>query len=632
MNGVADRGPGDSPGGGSRARIRRLAPELADQIAAGEVIERPASVVKELVENSLDAGAQAVEIHVEGGGSRLLRVSDDGHGIAAGELALALQRHATSKLDAAHGLFDIRTLGFRGEALPSIASVSRLRLLSRISEQEPTWGVRAEGGRIGAVEPASGAQGTMVEVRDLFYNLPARRKFLRTGRTEQLHIIEWVRHLALGYPATAFSLHLGRQSALRLPAVREARDRLDRLLGRSFLEQALAVRDEHAGLRLEGWVCLPSGARPQPDRQYFFLNGRPLRDRTIQRALRTVYAELLGVGRHPCYVLYLRLDSGLVDVNVHPAKHEVRFREPRTVHDFIVGALRRLTAPSGELFSASGTGFGAGFAPGPERPDAHQVREILRGYEALTDTQADTQADTNGDTQGTAPVSVESAALSAASTHERPGAGVALNAAGTVPGYVSDHGALEILGLVAGGRYLLATDEESLLLVDYPAARRLLCLEHLRRAHAAGPLHAQPLLLPLSLAAGTTQLRYIEEWHEPLRHCGLSLRESGPGSLLLRELPAVLHGVPAALIGAAVLAALELHGSEREPARRSAVLLEALAAAQASAPAEAAGFGQLLGKLLEEPGVHPGATERSSGRRDIWSRCGARELARLLKA
>ena len=329
-------------------RIRSLPPQLINQIAAGEVVERPASVVKELLENSFDAGARRIEIDLEEGGIRLIRVRDDGCGVHADDLALALSRHATSKICSLQDLERVASMGFRGEALPSISSVSRLTLISRIKGGDCAWRVTADGadGYLDA-RPDPHPEGTTVEVRDIFYNTPARRKFLRSEKTEYSHIETLVKRMALSRFESGFTLsHNGRQALHLRPAetVTAREDRLGVLLGSAFLENALRIDFESSGLSVSGWVGLPAFSRSQGDMQFFYVNGRLVRDKLVGHAVRQAYHDVLFHGRHPVFVLYLALDPALVDVNAHPAKLEVRFREGRLVHDFLFSALKRTLA------------------------------------------------------------------------------------------------------------------------------------------------------------------------------------------------------------------------------------------------------------------------------------------------
>src|SRR5450631_1803952 len=340
--------------------IRVLPNELIDQIAAGEVIERPASVVKELVENSLDAGAQRIDIDIERGGIGLIRVRDDGVGMSADELPVALSRHATSKIASLADLEAVATLGFRGEALPSIASVSRLRLLSRPRHGERAAEIGVEGGQLTPVRPAPHPAGTSVEIRDLFFNVPARRKFVRSDATEFGHIMRWVERLALSRFDVSFRLRHGERRVLDAPAVGadgEAQ-RLAAVLGAEFLPRAVAVRQVAGPVSLSGWIALPTAARAQPDQQYWFVNGRSVRDRLLTSAARLAYRDVLYHGRYAAYVLYLSLDPHLVDVNAHPSKLEVRFRDSRSIHDFVMRAIEQALAGTspGQAAQAAASG------------------------------------------------------------------------------------------------------------------------------------------------------------------------------------------------------------------------------------------------------------------------------------
>src|SRR5262245_10015404 len=331
--------------------IRILEGPLVDQIAAGEVIERPASVVKELIENALDAGARAIAVDVESGGIRLVRVRDDGDGIAAAELPLALARHATSKIASLEDLERVATLGFRGEALPSIASVSSLRMSSRVKDAAAGAAIEAADGRVGQAAPAAQPPGTTVEVRDLFHRVPARRKFLRAEATEYQHVVKTVTRLALSRFDVAFTLTHNRREQFALPAAagrREREARVARLVGADCVVASRHVEFSQGGLALEGWIGLPSASRAQPDRQFLFVNGRMVRDRLLANAVRLGYRDVSHGGRHPAWLLYLALDPLQVDVNAHPQKLEVRFREPRGVHDFLFRTVERALAASAE--------------------------------------------------------------------------------------------------------------------------------------------------------------------------------------------------------------------------------------------------------------------------------------------
>jgi DNA mismatch repair protein MutL len=506
--------------------IRPLPPQLVNQIAAGEVIERPASVVKELVENSLDAGARAIEVDVEQGGARRIRVRDDGRGIPREELALALSRHATSKIASLEDLERVGSLGFRGEALPSIASVSRLTLTARAEGAEHAWALRADGDeRFGARQPAAHPPGASVEVRDLFFNVPARRKFLRTERTEFGHVDQLLRRLALARFDVAFELRHNQRVVSRSPmaddqVAREAR--VAALCGEAFMEQALHLEYDLAGLRLSGWIGLPTFSRSQTDLQHFFVNGRAVRDRLVAHAVRQAYQDVLYQGRNPAFVLYLELDPALVDVNAHPAKHEVRFRDARTVHDFLFRTLHEALA---------GLRPGQGPAPAAQAP----LPSAAEGHVA------------RGSPTGPAGMGAsvqEQVALYAALGEPAPGTGPAA-AVATGPGGVPEAapGEPPPLGYALAqlhGIYILAQNAQGLVLVDMHAAHERITYERLKAQHAERGLQTQTLLVPLTLAVSTAEAEAVEAAADALATLGLTLDRVGPERLRLRAVPALL--------------------------------------------------------------------------------------------
>ena len=377
--------------------ILELPSHLINQIAAGEVVERPASVVKELVENSLDAGARSLQIDIVSGGQKLIRIRDDGAGIPADELALALSRHATSKISSLDDLEAVASLGFRGEALPSIASVARLTLCSRTTAGDSAWQVEVEGGEISPPRPAAHPPGTTVEVHDLFYNTPARRRFLRTERTEFGHIDKWLRRLALSRPDVAFTVTHNRRTVLQLAAATTHDERLQRvakICGETFAEQAVFLERATDGVAVSGWIGLPTFNRSQPDMQYWFVNGRSVNDKTLSHAVRHAYRDVLFHGRFPAYVLSLTMDPASVDANAHPAKHEVRFRDGRRVHGVVSQSVEIAlseTRPGGHAVAPTAIGgndsYSQGSMPlsaGSRAPGTAAVRESLTAYEALS--------------------------------------------------------------------------------------------------------------------------------------------------------------------------------------------------------------------------------------------------------
>ena len=373
--------------------IQQLPNHLINQIAAGEVVERPASVVKELLENSLDAGAREVQVDIQAGGQKLIRIRDNGAGIPQDELALAMSRHATSKISSLDDLEAVASLGFRGEALPSIGSVSRMTLTSRTAEADSAWQVEADNGSLSAPRPAAHPVGTTVEVHDLFYNTPARRKFLRTERTEFGHIEKWIRRLALSRPDVGITLTHNRRAVLALPAAdndEKRRQRVARICGDAFAEQSIMVDRETDGIALSGWIGLPTFNRSQPDMQYWFVNGRSISDKTLAHAAKHAYRDVLFHGRFPAYVLHLTLDPATVDANAHPAKHEVRFRDGRKVHGVVSQTLElalRETRPGTEapipVPAGKSSFFEQDAMPLAARPGVatNSVRETLAAYD-----------------------------------------------------------------------------------------------------------------------------------------------------------------------------------------------------------------------------------------------------------
>jgi len=519
--------------------IRPLPETLVNQIAAGEVVERPASVVKELVENSLDAGARAITVELEQGGKRLIRVTDDGQGIAPGDLGLALTRHATSKIATLEDLEAVATLGFRGEALPSIASVSRLTLAARGRDAAHAWRVRVRDGEISQPEPASGEAGTRVEVHDLFYNVPARRKFLRTERTEFHHVDELIRRLALGDFGVAFELrHNGRAVRKLEPALDPARRlrRIADLCGEEFLEHAIEVDAAAGDFALRGWVAEPRYNRAQADRQYFFVNGRMVRDRVVTHAVRQAFQDVLFHGRHPAYVLFLDLPAALVDVNVHPQKHEVRFRDQRGVHGFLFSMLHRALAEAG--VGAGALRPGAGLADPSPSAFGRQPGMPLHAGEAPRGAFEPGQL-------------VDYARLLGA---------------GMTPTVIADGDAEDAppLGFALAqlhGVYILAQNSAGLVLVDMHAAHERITYERLKAGLRSQGIRTQPLLVPLDVRVSGREADLAEDQAERLEVLGIECDRSGPESLLVRKVPTLLQHADVPALIRDLLADLSAHGS-----------------------------------------------------------------------
>ena len=531
-------------------RIHQLPQDLVNQIAAGEVIERPASVVKELVENSLDAGAQRIEIDVEDGGARLIRVRDDGEGMASDDLPLAVLPHATSKIATLEDLERVRTLGFRGEALPSIASVSRFSVTSRTHGQDAAWRIEVSGGRSSPPKPAAQARGTTIEVRDLFHNVPARRKFLRAERTEFGHIDELVKAVALARPGIEFRLsHNGRPARLLRPAADAAAQhaRLGDVLGDEFAAQSLRIDHAGAGLRLAGWIGLPTASRSQADQQYFYVNGRLVRDRVVTHAVRQAYADVLFHGRHPAFVLFLELDPALVDVNVHPAKTEVRFREARLVHDFLYRTLD-------EVLAQTRAGGEAAPAPGAE-----PLRAIFERQAAPSIAEYRAQAGLGLAVRE--PLGAYAALLGAAAAQggivEKSTSGVA------AAGSPDDVPPLGFALAQLGGIYVLAENRHGLVLVDMHAAHERITYEKLKSARVGDGIRPRTLLVPMTLAVSEREAACAEEQAAALAAIGFDIVRSGPQSVTVRSYPGLLDGADVGRLTRDVLGDFVVHGTTR---------------------------------------------------------------------
>ena len=513
-------------------RIERLDPTLANQIAAGEVVERPASVLKELLENSVDAGADRIEVEVERGGSKLVLVRDNGTGIHREDLVLALRRHATSKIRCFDDLRHIESLGFRGEALPSIASVSRLALCSRSAGEEGGWQVEAAGSaEVSGPVPAPHATGTTVAVRDLFFNTPARRKFLRTEKTEFRHLEATVRALALGRPGLDIALSHNARQVFRLRAASRGEEldaRVAKLCGRRFIEHALRVEFESGALALRGWVAGP-GLDPRPsDPQHLFVNARAVRDPVVRHAIRAACTQWLGAQRQPVYVLDLVLPAADVDVNVHPTKHEVRFRDARLVHDFVVRCLRGLGGVSLDL---------PGLDPAPASPARPEIESPRPG--------AATAAAESGAWVGETP----QPGPGPVSRNVREGSAHYPTARAAAPGKSA-------LGPI-GGRYAAVAAGGRLRLVDVAAAQREMLIARLRSAAAEGPARSRPFLVPESCALPARQIDRFEAHEELVVRLGFEFRRIGPERIMLREAPIALAGMAPGELVAALAAALE---------------------------------------------------------------------------
>ncbi len=553
-------------------RIQRLSADLANRIAAGEVVERPASIVKELVENSLDAGADRIEVQVGRGGIDWIRVTDNGRGIHPDDLPLALERHATSKIRNQSDLDAIVTLGFRGEALPSIASVARLRLVSRATgrQQARQLEVQADG-RVGT-GPAAHPPGTSVEVRGLFRTLPARRKFLRSERTEYLHILELVKRLALGRPQVGLRLLHNDRLVLNCPAVESAAAgrRLERVLGAAFVGNAHYIDLARDGIRLHGWLGRVEAARNQSDQQYCYLNGRLIRDRQVNHAIRIGYGDDVPVGRYPVFVLFLEMDPGQADVNVHPTKHEVRFRRVRDVHDFLAAAVRE------------GLGYAnAGSLPRRAEDAGSAVSEAKPGY------------------RGRAAVE-EPAAAAAWTGFGRPVAEL-------------NH------------RFVITERGGEHVLVDLQSLRQVYLRHRLEQERAAGKLRRRPLLVPVDVALDEVQLAALDRSSAQLDLLGLETARTAPGRIGVRTVPMLLESADIAALVSEAAGLLVRQPGGAEAMEPLAALLLAHAAAAASGQPPAAEL-DAYARALQGAGVNLSVRHRTG----MWRTLDRNDLMSLL--
>jgi len=542
-------------------RINSLSQRLANQIAAGEVVERPASVVKELLENSLDADATRIDLDIDQGGTKLIRIRDDGAGIPKEDLALALSRHATSKISELQDLYHINSLGFRGEALASISSVSRLTMISKPREfdQDTAWKVEVEGQDMATVvSPAAHDYGSTVEVRDLFFNTPARKKFLKTEKTEFSRIDEMLKRIALSRFDVSFTLRHNQRvihNLLAAASEQEKQRRIGLLCGPAFIENSITVDLEISGLRLWGWVSLPTFSRSQADLQYFYVNGRIIKDKLVTHAIRQAYSDVLFHGRHPAYVLYLELDASAVDVNVHPTKHEVRFRDSRLVHDFLFRSLHRALAqvtPEQQLQSQTTNiperaletmttvaldGRDPGLVaetvsiPGTEILHGNTVttagsgaQDVMR-FEQHNNNTGRSYTGDRGFSGKSHPIDVqEQLAAYARLTDENqevPPLGYAI---------------AQLHGI-----YILAQNKQGLIIVDMHAAHERITYERMKIACQNEELKMQPLLVPVTIAVSTAEADCAESQSEALKHIGIELQRAASESIIVRQIPSILR-------------------------------------------------------------------------------------------
>ena len=528
-------------------RIHSLDPRLINQIAAGEIIERPASMLKELIENALDAGATSIDIEVENAGVKRLKISDNGHGILKQDLAMALSRHATSKIENLTDLEQIATLGFRGEALPSIASVTRMTIQSKELNADQAWMVSSDGNNeTTQPSPIAHPIGTTIETRDLFYNTPARRKFLRTDNTEFKHLDQVVRRMALSRFDVAFKLQHNGRIIFHLPAVaRDDARRLKMVCGDNVPDNSVYFTEQREDMRLSGWAGLPSFSRSQADMQYFFLNGRLIRDKTIIHAVRLGYQDVLFHGRHPIYVLYLEMDPAAVDVNVHPTKHEVRFRESRSVHSFVFRSLQRvLGASAGEVGSLQVGAESGAATPKLVNPNQDQQMNVQSNIAYSTPTDI------------ARPTAYQSAErLSAAQVREQINAYTEVSeAAFRAEPRLSNPTAIPIeeshesdqippLGFALAqlkGIYILSENQDGLVLVDMHAAHERITYERLKEAMDDALISQQSLLVPVTITVSETEMLAWSEQQDLFQQLGLAVEQLDEQVLVVRSVPELL--------------------------------------------------------------------------------------------
>lgn len=629
----------------SQHTIRPLPEQLIDQIAAGEVVERPASVVKELVENSLDAGAERLDISIERGGKQRIRVQDNGYGIAAEQLPLALRRHATSKINSLAELERVSSLGFRGEALPSIAAISRLTLASRTVDVEHGYQIASSFDDQCCPQPVAHPVGTTATVDDLFFNTPGRRKFLRTDRTELQHIQETVRRLALSRFDVGFSLtHQGRSLLNVAPAggEHEQQQRLGELLGSEFATQSANIELEGGGMRLYGWLGLPTAARRQGDLQYLFVNGRLVRDRTASHGIRQAYRDVLYRDLYPAYVLYLEIEPNEIDVNVHPMKYEVRFRDGRTVHSFLaqrVADALAMARPAGaagpagadvesaqqraarqpESPHSGGAGYGQG--QGEPRQQKLNLAEVRRLYGERTARQGWGESGGLSGVEAGQEDSHESAAQPAEQGHGPP--------------FLRDaegQGSPPQLGYAVGqirGAYILAEAEQGLIIVDVHAAHERVVYERLKAQVAGAEVATQALLVPVTLAVTPREADLVELYAESLAAAGLEIDRCGPDSVRLQRLPVLLAEADMQSLLHDVIASLQ----DTEPSAGVEQAVHALLAGAACHGSVRAGRQLCLAemnKLLRDIEQTPRSAQCNHGR-PTYTLLDDEALARLFK-
>jgi len=518
--------------------------QLVNQIAAGEVVERPASVVKELLENSLDAGATKVNIDIEKGGTKLIRISDNGHGIHKDDLVLSLSPHATSKIHSIDDLEQVTSLGFRGEALPSIASVSQLQLTSCYKGADETWQLTMNNSQASDISPAANKPGTTIEVRDLFFNIPARRKFLRTEKTEFSHLDDVVKRISLSRFDVDISL---RHNQRVVKVLRAANNRLQQekrvaeILGSAFIEQAVHIDFDYEGLRLWGWIAQPTFSRSQADMQYFYVNGRVVKDRLVSHAVRQAYSDVLFHGRHSAYVLFFECDPMMVDVNAHPGKHEVRFRQSRQIHDFLFRAIHKSLAEvnAGETSSHDYQHFSNAPVSNAPVSESDSFKSSNIQFQQRQPSQSS--------------MSFAVAEQRRAYTEFTPGKNQSLAEVET-----DDMPPLGFARAQLHGIYILTENAQGMVLVDMHAAHERITYERLKSAHQGEGIKSQPLLVPIVMSVSAKEAQLVED---QVNQLGFEVDRVADESIKIRQMPIVLSSSDVETLLRDVLSDLLTHGS-----------------------------------------------------------------------
>lgn len=535
------------------SRIHRLDERVANQIAAGEVVERPASIVKELIENSIDAQASNIRIQVEAGALRRIRVTDDGIGIEPDDLRLSVQRHATSKISSADDLVSVATMGFRGEALASIAAVSKLEITSCIERSDSAWSLRVEGGTEVSFEPVAGTRGTQVEVTDLFYNTPVRRKFLKRSRTEMSHVADCVRILAIANPHCAFTLINDERVVEKMEVEESAFERVSRVLGTAFADQCLEIDLRREDLHLRGWVGLPTLTRSSANRQYFFVNGRYVNDRLVAHGIKQGYRDVMFHGRHPVFVLNLSMNAKDVDVNVHPTKSDVRFRDARRVHDFLMSGLYHELSNVGTKNPAQ-----IEIDPHQEQPD--------NPFKLTVDPYVESPLPLGpGGSLPQPNWQVGGSSHTLSNEHQTA---------------IPDRGEIPPMGYALAqlhGAYILAENAEGLVIVDMHAAHERVVYERMKKARDSRKLASQRLLVPVEITVSESETETARAAAEMLGDLGLKLDVSDSNTIFVREVPTMLQSIDISQLVTDVLDELAERGTTETIRDRENQLLASFA-------------------------------------------------------